>query len=54
MLLALPLIAIHEPPFGPVGLALFIVAALLFVRQRASAPARSAAPLDELVPAPPA
>lgn len=54
MLLALPLIAIHEPPFGPVGLAMFIGAALLFVRLRASTPARKAPPLDELVPAPPA
>jgi hypothetical protein len=54
MLLSLPLIAIHEPPFGPVGLALFIVAALLYVRQRSSAPARNTPPLDELVPGPPA
>lgn len=38
MLLALPLIAIHEPPFGPVGLALFIVAVVLFARDQASDP----------------
>ena len=47
MLLSLPLIAIHEPPFGPIGLALFIVAMLLFARQRAPAPAPSAAPVTE-------
>jgi hypothetical protein len=35
MLLAMPLIAIHEPPFGPVGLAMFIAAVVLFVRQHA-------------------
>jgi hypothetical protein len=34
MLLSLPLIAVHEPPYGPIGLALFIVALLLFARQR--------------------
>jgi hypothetical protein len=54
MLLSLPLIAIHEPPFGPVGLSLFIVAALLLVRQQASVPARSAPPLDQPVAARPA
>ena len=37
MVLALPLIAIHEPPFGPIGLALFIVAILLFARRQAAA-----------------
>jgi hypothetical protein len=37
MVLALPLIAIHEPPFGPIGLALFIVAIVLFARQQAAA-----------------
>jgi hypothetical protein len=51
MLLSLPLIAIHEPPFGPVGLAIFIGAVLLFVRQQAAVPARSAPPLDQAVPA---
>jgi hypothetical protein len=35
----LSLIAIHEPPFGPAGLTLFIIAVLLFARQQASAPA---------------
>jgi hypothetical protein len=52
MLLSLPLIAIHEPPYGPVGLAVFIVAILLVVRQRASAPARSAPPRGQPVAAP--
>jgi hypothetical protein len=47
MLLSLPLIAVHEPPFGPVGLALFIGAVLLFARQQASLPARSAPPLNQ-------
>ena len=42
MLLSLPLIAIHEPPFGPIGLALFIVAVLLFLHQMAPRGARSA------------
>jgi hypothetical protein len=43
MVLSLPLIAVHEPPFGPVGLALFIGAVLLLVRRQASVPARAAA-----------
>ena len=38
MLLALPLIAVHEPPFGPIGLAVFTVATLLFLRQQRSRP----------------
>jgi hypothetical protein len=38
MLLSLPLISIHEPPFGPIGLALFIAAALLLARQPAPRP----------------
>jgi hypothetical protein len=54
MLLALPLIALHEPPFGPIGLALFIGAVLLFARRQAGAPAPSAPPLVHPVPAPPA
>jgi hypothetical protein len=54
MLLSMPLIAIHEPPFGPVGLAMVIAAILLFVRHQASAPERSAPPLDQAVPARPA
>jgi hypothetical protein len=33
MVLSLPLITVHEPPYGPVGLAIFIVAALLVLRQ---------------------
>lgn len=40
MVLSLPLIAIHEPPFGPAGLALFIVAVVLHARRQAGAPAR--------------
>jgi hypothetical protein len=51
MVLALPLIALHEPPFGPVGLALFIVAVLLFVRTQRAAPARSAPPVRQPAPA---
>jgi hypothetical protein len=51
MLLAIPLIAIHEPPFGPIGLAMFIGAVLLFVREQAAGQARSAPPLDQPVPA---
>jgi hypothetical protein len=47
MLLSLPLIAVHEPPYGPIGLALFIAATLLFARQRAPAPAPSAPPVTE-------
>jgi hypothetical protein len=39
MVLAIPLIAVHEPPFGPVGLLLFIGAVLLMAREQASAPA---------------
>lgn len=54
MLLSLPLIAVHEPPFGPVGLALFIVAVLLLVRQQASAPTSNAPPLGQRVSAEPA
>jgi hypothetical protein len=42
MLLSIPLIAIHEPPFGPIGLAIFIGAVVLIVRQQASAPPRGA------------
>ena len=53
MLLALPLIAIHEPPFGPIGLALFIAAVLLFVRRHAAAPTRGAPPLSQAVTTPP-
>lgn len=41
MLLATPLIAIHEPPFGPVGLAMFIAAAVLMARRQAAVPALS-------------
>jgi hypothetical protein len=44
MLLSVPLIAVHEPPFGPVGLTIFIVAVLLLVRQQTSVPADTATP----------
>jgi hypothetical protein len=33
------LITVHPPPYGPTGLALFIVAVVLFVRERRGAPA---------------
>lgn len=39
------LIAAHPPPFGPTGLALFIVAVLLFVRSRPAAPTRAPVPV---------
>ncbi len=52
MLLSVPLIAVHEPPFGPVGLAVFIASVILIVRRRATAPAtRSAPSLDQPVSA---
>jgi hypothetical protein len=54
ILLSLPLIALHEPPFGPVGLALFIGAVVLFARRQASAPVPIAPPLAHPVPTPPA
>jgi hypothetical protein len=41
LLLATPLIAIHEPPFGPIGLAMFIGAVILLVRRRPEALMRS-------------
>ena len=49
MLVALPLITIHEPPFGPAGLAIFIAAVILFARQKAPAPAPSTRPLRQPV-----
>ncbi len=49
IVLSLPLIALHEPPFGPVGLTMFIAAVLLLIRQQAAAPARSAPPVDQPV-----
>jgi hypothetical protein len=52
MLLSLPLIAIHEPPFGPIGLAIFVAAVVLFARQQASAPERSTQPLSQPATAP--
>lgn len=44
LMLAVPGIAIHEPPAGPIGLAMFIGAVLLLVRQRASVSAPATAP----------
>jgi hypothetical protein len=46
MLLSLPLIAIHEPPFGPTGLALLIVAVLIYARSRSAF--RATAPVGGL------
>jgi hypothetical protein len=51
LVLAIPLIALHEPPFGPIGLSMFIGAVLLFVREQASGRVRSAPPLDQPAPA---
>jgi hypothetical protein len=54
MVLAIPLITIHEPPYGPVGLAIFIAAVLLIARRQASVPAGSARPVEQPVSAQPA
>ena len=54
MLLCVPLIAIHEPPFGPIGLAMFILAIVLFVRQRASVSEQAVPPLERPAPVQPA
>jgi hypothetical protein len=53
MLLAIPLIALHEPPFGPIGLAVFTAAVLLLLRQQGSAPTPTT-PVDQPVRAQPA
>ncbi len=50
MVLAIPLIALHEPPFGPVGLVMFVGAVLLIARSQASATAPSARVVDRPVP----
>jgi hypothetical protein len=50
-LAAVPM-AFHVPPFGQVGLALFVVAVLFMVRQQASVPGRSAPAPVQPVPAP--
>jgi hypothetical protein len=47
MIVAIPFIALHEPPFGPVGLVLFIAAVLLIAREKASAAAASPPSLDQ-------
>jgi len=46
LMLPIPLIAIHEPPAGPIGLAMFIGAVFLLVRpsQASSVPVGDAAP----------
>jgi hypothetical protein len=54
MLLCVPLIAIHEPPFGPIGLAMFILAVVLFVRQAAPVPEGTVQHSDRPVTAQPA
>ena len=54
MLLATPLIAIHEPPFGPLGWPCSSARYLLLVRQQASLPPRPAPALDQRVSAKPA
>ena len=51
IMLSVPLIAIHEPPFGPVGLVMFIIAVILFVRQGIPEPSRSPA-VDRVSPGP--
>jgi hypothetical protein len=50
MVLAIPLIAIHEPPLGPVGLVMFIGAVLLMVRWHAPVGASSPGTVDQPVP----
>jgi hypothetical protein len=54
MFLFVPLIAIHEPPFGPIGLAMFILAVVLFVRQAAPVPEGTVQHSDRPVTAQPA
>jgi hypothetical protein len=51
MVLAIPLISIHEPPPGPIGLVLFIGAVLLIARHKAPAAAPSTPTVDRTVPA---
>ena len=36
------LITAHPPPYGPLGLALFVIAVLLFLRSQATAPVPAA------------
>jgi hypothetical protein len=47
LVVASPLIMYHEPPLGPLGLAFFIAAVVLLVRQQAASPARIPAPVGE-------
>ena len=54
LLVSVPLIAVHEPPFGPVGLVMFIVAVVLLWRRQASQPERAAPAMDRTVSARPA
>jgi hypothetical protein len=46
------LITAHPPPFGPIGLVLFVVAVVLYVRSQAAerTPARSSPPPDAAAP----
>ena len=41
LILCIPLIAIHEPPFGPIGLGMFIGAVLMLRREEATSVATS-------------
>lgn len=54
MILSLPLIAVHEPPFGPLGLGSFILAILVFERQQTAARIGRGSPLEHPVSARPA
>jgi hypothetical protein len=42
--LSAPLVATHPPPYGPIGLVLFMAAVLVAVRARAPAHAPALAP----------
>jgi hypothetical protein len=50
LLVSVPLIAVHEPPFGPVGLAMFVVAVVLLWRRQAS---EAPGPTPETLASPP-
>jgi hypothetical protein len=54
MLASIPLVALHEPPFGPIGLAMFVVAVLLFARQQGAVAAPGAPSIEKPVAARPA
>ena len=44
LILSIPFIALHEPPFGPIGLAMFIAAVVLLVRQIGAEPVPGTVP----------